>query len=63
MTTKTKLRDDILRHLKYSLGKDESHAQITDWRLALSYAIRDRIVDPRFASTRATFISPSTAQS
>ncbi|MBJ3763058.1 glycogen/starch/alpha-glucan phosphorylase [Maribius pontilimi] len=55
MTTKTKLRDDILRHLKYSLGKDESHAQITDWRLALSYAIRDRIVDPWFASTRATY--------
>ena len=55
MATKTSLRDAILRHLKYSLGKDETHAEITDWRLALSYAIRDRIVDPWFASTRATY--------
>ncbi|SEM82722.1 glycogen/starch/alpha-glucan phosphorylase [Palleronia pelagia] len=55
MPTKTDLRDDIQHHLKYSLGKDAGHAQITDWRLALSYAIRDRIVDPWFASTRATY--------
>ena len=45
----------IAHHLTYSLGKDPSHAQITDWRIALSLAVRDRIVDPWFASTRATY--------
>ncbi|CAM4091858.1 glycogen/starch/alpha-glucan phosphorylase [Palleronia rufa] len=49
------LSDAILQHLKYSFGKDAEHATVTDWRLALSYAIRDRIVDPWFASTRATY--------
>ncbi|WP_108482085.1 glycogen/starch/alpha-glucan phosphorylase [Oceaniglobus ichthyenteri] len=45
----------IARHLTYSLGKDPQHAQITDWRIALSLTVRDRIVDPWFASTRATY--------
>ncbi len=45
----------ILQHLKYSLGKDAEHAATVDWRLALSLAIRDRIVDPWFASTRETY--------
>ena len=49
------LRDAVLYHLKYSLGKDPEHAQINDWRLSLSHAVRDRIVDPWFASTRATY--------
>jgi len=49
------LSDAILQHLKYSLGKDAAHATTTDWRMALSLAIRDRIVDPWFASTRATY--------
>ncbi|WP_226780830.1 glycogen/starch/alpha-glucan phosphorylase [Oceaniglobus trochenteri] len=47
--------DAIARHLTYSLGKDPAHAQITDWRIALSLSVRDRIVDPWFASTRATY--------
>ncbi|WP_099827531.1 glycogen/starch/alpha-glucan phosphorylase [Oceaniglobus indicus] len=46
---------DIARHLTYSMGKDPEHAQVTDWRIALSLTIRDRIVDPWFASTRATY--------
>ncbi|KKL68142.1 hypothetical protein LCGC14_2127920 [marine sediment metagenome] len=54
MTT-TEFRDAILKHLKYSLGTDPAHAQLTDWRLAFSLAVRDRIVDPWFASTRATY--------
>ncbi|NCO21700.1 MAG: glycogen/starch/alpha-glucan phosphorylase [Rhodobacterales bacterium] len=45
----------IAHHLTYSLGKDPDHAQISDWRIALSLAVRDRIVDPWFASTRATY--------
>ena len=53
--TASDLRDAILRHLKYSLGKDAGHAHVTDWRLALSFAIRDRIVDPWFASTRESY--------
>ncbi|PZX17539.1 starch phosphorylase [Palleronia aestuarii] len=55
MSATNGFRDDILRHLKYSLGKDEAHAQRTDWRLALSFAVRDRIVDPWFASTRTAY--------
>jgi starch phosphorylase len=49
------LRDAILSHLKYSLGKDADHATIYDWRVALSLATRDKIVDPWFESTRATY--------
>ncbi len=49
------LAESIGQHLKFSLGKDAGHATTTDWRLALSLAIRDRIVDPWFASTRATY--------
>ena len=54
-TNQIELRDAILWHLKYSFGKDSDHAQTTDWRLALSFAVRDRIVDPWFASTRAAY--------
>jgi starch phosphorylase len=49
------LRDDILRHLKYSFGKDPAHAQLYDWRMALSAAVRDRIVDPWFEATRTAY--------
>jgi glycogen phosphorylase len=49
------LKSDVLRHLTYTLGKDTDHASLYDWRMALSYAIRDRIVEPWFASTRQTW--------
>ncbi len=49
------LKSDVLRHLTYTLGKDADHASTYDWRMALSYAVRDRIVEPWFASTRATW--------
>lgn len=51
----TVLQAEILRHLKYSLGKDESHASLYDWRMSLSLALRDLVVDPWFESTRATY--------
>ncbi|WP_232419352.1 glycogen/starch/alpha-glucan phosphorylase [Paracoccus sp. N5] len=51
----TEFRDAILRHLTYTLGKDPEHAQVFDWRLALSHAVRDRIVDRWMASTRRTY--------
>ena len=53
--TQTDLKTAILRHLTYTLGKDAPNAVVYDWRMALSYAIRDRIVEPWFASTRRTW--------
>ncbi|HEY0275263.1 MAG TPA: glycogen/starch/alpha-glucan phosphorylase [Paenirhodobacter sp.] len=49
------LRSDILHHLTYSMGKDADHASVYDWRMALSFAIRDRIVTPWFAATKQTW--------
>jgi len=49
------LRSDILRHLTFTLGKDPDHAAIYDWRMALSFALRDRIVGPWFTATRRTW--------
>ncbi|MBF9059514.1 glycogen/starch/alpha-glucan family phosphorylase [Rhodobacterales bacterium HKCCSP123] len=49
------LQDSILRHLGYTIGKDAGHATLHDWRMALSFAVRDRIVDSWFASTRAAY--------
>ncbi len=53
----TTLKADILRHLAFTLGKDPDHASTYDWRMALSFAIRDRIVGPWFESTRKTWDS------
>jgi len=49
------LQADIARHLTFTLGKDAPNASVDDWRMALSFAIRDRIVEPLFASTRRTW--------
>ncbi len=49
------LRQDILRHLTFTMGKDADHASVYDWRMALSFAIRDRIVEPWFAATKQTW--------
>ena len=51
----TALKDAILHHLSYAVGKDPDHAQTRDWRMALSYAIRDRMVDSWFAATRRSY--------
>jgi len=48
-------RDAIVAHLTYSLGKDPDHATVFDWRMALSFALRDRIVDAWMDSTRKTY--------
>jgi glycogen phosphorylase len=53
--TPTQLRTDVLRHLTFTLGKDAPNASRYDWRMALSYAIRDRVVEPWFASTKRTW--------
>ncbi len=52
---KKSLKDSILHHLTYSLGKDASHATVYDWRMSISLAVRDRMVDPWFAATRASY--------
>ncbi|MFS4438449.1 glycogen/starch/alpha-glucan phosphorylase [Paracoccaceae bacterium GXU_MW_L88] len=49
------LRDQILHHLTYTIGKDADHASIYDWRMATSFAIRDLIVTPWFNATRTTY--------
>lgn len=49
------IRWSLLNHLQYSVGKSPEHASKFDWRMALSYAIRDRAVNPWFASTRRTW--------
>jgi starch phosphorylase len=49
------LRADILRHLTFTMGKDAPNASSYDWRMAVSYTLRDRIVGPWFASTRRTW--------
>ncbi len=49
------LQADVARHLTFTLGKDAPNASVYDWRMALSFAIRDRIVEPWFASTRRTW--------
>ena len=53
--TRESFRGDILHHLKFTVGKDVNHASTYDWRLALSFALRDRIVDPWFAATKNTW--------
>ncbi|WP_435259102.1 glycogen/starch/alpha-glucan phosphorylase [Thioclava sp. FR2] len=53
--TPASLETSIRRHLTYTMGKDAEHASIYDWRMALSYAVRDLIVGPWFASTQQTY--------
>ncbi len=53
--TPAALQSDILRHVTFTLGKDAPNASLYDWRMALSFAIRDRIVEPWFTSTRRTW--------
>ncbi|WP_371156724.1 glycogen/starch/alpha-glucan phosphorylase [Jannaschia sp. 2305UL9-9] len=55
LPTAARFADDIVTHLMSSLGKDPDHASDNDWRVALSLTVRDRVVDPWFESTRATY--------
>ena len=42
-------------HLAHSVGKTPDTASTTDWRLALSRAVRDRLITPWFDATRRTY--------
>ena len=55
MMTADEMKEAILYHLTYTMGKDAGHAQIYDWRNALSHAVRDQIVNPWFEATRRTY--------
>ena len=48
-------KGQVMGHLKTSLGKDPAHATTYDWRMSLSLALRDLVVEPWFESTRRTY--------
>jgi starch phosphorylase len=48
--TAADLRQEIERHLFLSIGRTAETARPTDWRLALSQAIRDRVIGPWLAT-------------
>jgi starch phosphorylase len=49
------LKSALLDRLLYSVGKDPAHAVPRDWCVALTLAVRDRIVDRWMESTRRTY--------
>jgi starch phosphorylase len=49
------LRDSLEYHLRYTIGKDPDAATVTDWRLAVSRAIRDLVIAPWFETTRRIY--------
>jgi starch phosphorylase len=53
--TKEEFKQALLARLTYSVGKDSSHAVPRDWCVALTLALRDRIVDSWMESTRRTY--------
>ncbi|WP_417450862.1 glycogen/starch/alpha-glucan phosphorylase [Kordiimonas sp.] len=53
--TSVPLGVSVQRHLVYSVGKDQSHAVARDWCVALSLAIRDRMVDGWMDTTRRIY--------
>ena len=53
--TKEEFKQALLDRLTYSVGKDSNHAVPRDWCVALTLAIRDRIVDSWMKSTRQTY--------
>ena len=49
------LRRSIEYHLRYSIGKSPAAATLTDWRLAVSRAIRDLVITPWFETTQRVY--------
>ena len=48
------LRARFDQHLTYTLGTDKAQASLYDWRMAVSYGIRDIVIEPWFAAARRT---------
>ena len=53
--TPEQFRRSLLHHLQYTVGTDPEHASKFDWRMALSFTIRDRALEPWFDATRRTW--------
>ena len=51
----TALRRSIEYHLRYTAGKSPAAATLTDWRLAVSRTVRDRVVAPWFETTQRVY--------
>ena len=49
------LRSSIEYHLRYTTGKSPAAATVTDWRLAVSRAIRDLVIVPWFETTQRVY--------
>lgn len=49
------LRSAIESHLQFTVGKDAKAATLSDWRIALTAAIRDLVVAPWFETTRRIY--------
>ncbi len=49
------IKNALVNHLIYSVGKDPEHAVARDWCVALSLTVRDRVVDQWMESTRRTY--------
>jgi starch phosphorylase len=49
------LREAVLRHLTYTIGKDRNAASERDWFIATALAVRDRIVERWMISTRTSY--------
>ena len=54
---KEDLKQSILRRLVYSVGKDTDFAVPRDWCVALTLAVRERLMDRWMATTRSTYQS------
>jgi len=48
------LQEDIRRHLMFTVGESVDNARLSNWRIALSHAIRDRVVEPWFRTGQQT---------
>lgn len=53
------LRESILLHLEHTQGKDLAQASVYDMRMALTMAIRDRVIEPWLRAARATYAAQS----
>src|SRR3990167_8258478 len=52
---KEELKRRILERLVYSVGKDVGHASQRDWCVALTLAVRDKVVDSWMETTRRIY--------
>ena len=55
LTTSGSLASSLEFHLTHTVGKSPDAAYVADWRLALSRAVRDELVEPWFEATRRTY--------